>query len=317
MKAKILTMTLAAAGLSAALRADPQLLSEFDFERINNAISEAMTPVVAKSNIFSRFTYLIDGSETNIDQDRYAVDMQVIGKEPWSDETFTSNIGLTLEYGSEVNTDKLKLSYEVDVATDTLALIRHHAQKSRVCEAKNRAWGVLRVSLAEDCNVLPRLTSVASFDELFSILRDHIDSAKSAVLAYRSELQKATSAVSGEMAADSLGSQLAEVDRYLTGVSQVQLNRTVDGVSLVIPDFPVMGIVDMHDIQFDFSPAKMRGRGNVAIDMSSKIYDAFKPELIQILRDLERGQDYPKTLIQMETRFWLRLMEGHVQGQGD
>jgi hypothetical protein len=78
-----------------------------------------------------------------------------------------------------------------------------------------------------------------------------------------------------------------------------------------------MGIVDMHDIQFDFSPAKMRGRGNVTIDMSSKIYDAFKPELIQILRDLERGEDYPKTLIQMETRFWLRLMEGHVQGQAE
>jgi hypothetical protein len=317
MKAKIIALTLAAAGISAALRADPQLLSEFDFGRINAAISEAMTPIVAKSNIFSRFTYLIDESETNIDQDRYAVEMQVVGKEPWSDGTFTSNIGLTLQYGGDANPNKLKLAYDLDVDTDTLAFIRHHAQKSRVCETRNRAWGVLRISLAEDCKVLPRLTNVTSFDDLFSILRDHIDSAKSAVLAYRSELQKAASAVSGDMAVDSLGAQLAEVDRYLTGVSQVQLNRTEDGVSLIIPDFPVIGIVDMRDIEFDFSPAKMRGRGNVAIDMSSKIYDAFKPELIQILRDLERGEDYPKTLIQMETRFWLRLMEGHVQSQDD
>jgi hypothetical protein len=221
-----------------------------------------------------------------------------------------------LEYAGQANTDKLKLAYEVDVQTDTLALIRHHAQKSRVCDSKNRAWGALRISLAEDCKVLPRLTAVASFDELFTILRDHIDSAKAAILAYRSELQKAASAVSGDVAIDSLGSQLAEVDRYLTGVSLVELNRTIDGVSLVIPDFPVMGIVDMRNIEFDFSPAKMRGRGNFTIDMSSKIYNAFKPEFMQILRDLERGEDYPKTLIQMETRFWLRLMEGHVQGQG-
>lgn len=317
MKTKIITMTLAAAGISAALHANPQLLSEFDFGRINAAISEAMTPVVAKSNIFSRFTYLIDESQTNLDQDRYAVDMQVVGKEPWSDETFTSNIGLTLDYGDQTSLNRLKLAYELDVQTDTLAFIRHHAQKSRVCEAKSRAWGALRISLAEDCKILPRLTNVTSFDELFSILSDHIDSAKSAILAYRGELQKAASAVSGDMAVDSLSSQLAEVDRYLTGVSLVELNRTVDGVSLVIPDFPVMGIVDMRDIEFDFSPAKMRGRGNFAIDMSSKIYDAFKPEFLQILRDLERGEDYPKTLIQMETRFWLRLMEAHVQGQGD
>jgi hypothetical protein len=130
-------------------------------------------------------------------------------------------------------------------------------------------------------------------------------------------LTKAVAVVSSDLASDALQAQLSEVGRYLEGASKVQLTRTRDGVSLVIPDFPVLGILDMKGLSLDFSPAKMRAVGNLSVQLGRNIYEAIKPEILQILKDLEGDQDYVKQLIQMETRFWLRLMEDHISSQDE
>ena len=317
MRTKIFSIAIATAALSAVLRADPPTSEQFDFSKINSSIKAAMDPVVATSALFSKFTYVIDPERTDLAQDQYSVDMEIIGKEPWSDENFTANTKLTLGYDPEVDGDNLNLAYDLDVSTDTLALIRHHAGKSKVCDVKSRVIGALRVALTEDCKILPRLENVQSFDELFSIFRDHIDSAKMSMANYQVELAKAAAVVGSDLASDALQAQLDEVSRYLEGASKVQLTRTVDGVSLVIPDVPVLGILDMKDLSADFSPAKLRASGNFSIGMSGAIYEAIKPEILQILRDLEGDQDYVRQLTQMETRFWLRLMEDHIADQED
>ena len=317
MRATIISIAVAIAALSAVLRADPPTSDQFDFDKINSSIKAAMDPVVATSAIFSKFTYVIDPELTDLAQDQYSVDMEIIGKEPWSDQNFTTHTKLTLGYDPEVDSESLNLAYDLDVSTDTLALIRHHAAKSEVCDVKSKAIGALRVTLTEDCKTLPRLENVQSFDELFAIFRDHIDSVKISMANYQAELTKAVAVVSSDLASDALQAQLSEVGRYLEGASKVQLTRTSDGVSLVIPDFPVLGILDMKGLSLDFSPAKMRAVGNLSVQLGRNIYEAIKPEILQILKDLEGDQDYVKQLIQMETRFWLRLMEDHISSQDE
>lgn len=317
MRAKIISFAVAAVAMSAILKADPQASEQFDFAKINRAIKEAMDPVVAQSSIFSKFTYVIDPDLTDVSQDHYGVGMEIVGKEPWSDESFLAQTKLELSYNPTADRDAIGLSYDLQVATDTLALVRHHAQKSKVCDAKSSVAGALRVALTEDCKILPRLAEVKSFDELFVIFRDHIDSAKMAMANYQAELNKASQVVTSDLARESLESQLAEIARYLDGASKVQLARTIDGVSLVIPDFPVLGVLDMKDLSADFSPAKMRASGRIRVSMGGEIYQAIKPEILQILRDLELERDYVQPLVQMETRFWLRLMEGHVSNRNE
>lgn len=317
MRTKIISLALAAAGLSAVLRADPPESMELNFEKINAVIKQAMDPVIAASGLVSQFTYVVNPEKTDIKNDQYVVDMEIVAKEPWSDENFAANLGLGMEFIQDQANSKLLMDYSMDVATDTLALIRHHAQRSRVCDAKSKVTGALRVALTEDCRIIPRLVSVQSFDELFEIFRDHIDAAKIAMASYHADLEKAATAVTSDLGRESLSAQIAEAGRYIKGAADVQLTRTIDGVAIVIPDFPVMGALEMSQTSIDFSPAKVRGSGRVSIHVPDSIYKAFKPELLNFMVDVERDEVHAKPLIQMETRFWLRLLEDHITSQND
>jgi len=315
MRAKLISLLAATAGASAVLLADPPVTGDLDFQRINAAIKEAMDPIVAESELISKFTYAIDSSHTDLDKNLYGVDMQVEGKEPWSDESFASNIKLILQHDEAAS--KLDAFTNLEVSTDTLAFVRHHAQKSKVCDMEPKASGAIRVALSEDCKILPRLSNVKSFDELHQILSDHIENAKATMTLYETDLKKALEIVQSEEAKQSLGAQVAESQSYLKGASEVKLTRTVDGVKLEVGEFPVLGHLDLKNMSIDFSPAKIHATGEGSTTLCSKMYRAAKPELLRILRGLERGEEFAGKLTQMETRFWLRLMESHISGQQD
>jgi hypothetical protein len=317
MRAKIISMALVAAGASAALRADPPITTNFDFQKINSVIKEAMDPVIGTSSVISKLTYAIDPGHTDLDRDLYGIDMELTGKEPWSDETFTSKVKFVLQHDNADSKGNLNLFANLEVQTDTLALIRHHAERSKVCEMEEKLSGALRVAMAEDCKILPGLSKVQSFEELHQILRDHIDSAKIAMADYQADLTRAIDVVQGDLARESLTLELSQATRFLKGASDVRLTKTVDGVQLEILDFPVLGMLNLKNVQMDFSPAKIRAIAEVNMSVGTKLYRAMKPEFIQILQDLEGNQEYAKSLVQMETRVWLRLAEGHISGQGE
>jgi len=315
MRAKILAIAFAAAAAAPVLLADPpENTSDFDFTKINATIKAAMQPVVATSERISKFTYELDPAATDIKNDRYAVNMELEGKAPDSDKSFAVRGSVIFDHDAEGRQGTLKMASNLDITTDTLAFIRHHAEKSTACAKAEKSTGILRVAMTEDCKSAAKLAKVATFDELQKILQEHLDSAKKALTDYSADLSKAIAAVQGDVSKESLKLDLKESDDNLKSITAAKLVRTADGVQLTIANLSLMGMDAHKNVQLDFSPEKTQMKCESSVGFGSVIYLAAKPEILQIMKDLEGGAEYTVKLTQLETRFWLRLIEDHISG---
>jgi hypothetical protein len=315
MRNKIVLIVISLAALAAVLRADPPTAEDFDFSKINRSITDAMDSVITTSDIFSKFHYVIDPEETSLSQDRYGVTLDIVGKAPWSDTNFGVSTKLIFDYISSVDTPYVEVAYDSGISIDTLAMIRHHASRCKVCELQSKTTGVLRVSMSEDCKILLRLSNVQTMDELFAIFSDHIDSSKLALDSYKSELIQAQKVLSQGVTQQSLQVQLEEVDRYISAASKVRLDKAAEGVRLSIPEIPFSGIIDVQDLVMNFSKESVNTSGQLTVHSIGGIYRAMKPEIVQMLRDLEDGESYMTYLLQIKTRFWLRVLSDHISGE--
>lgn len=313
MKAKMLYLTFAAAAVSPALVAGTMASPmEFDFAKINATIKTAMEPAVATNDLISKFTYEFDPSATDTQNDQYAVKLQIDGKDPSSDKTFSSNTTLLMKHDPAGIEGITNFSMKMDISIDALGFVRHHASKTTACDTAERATGVSRVRLTEDCKAASKLVNVQSFDELHQILREHIDDQKVLLASYHADLLGALGVVENDLTKKSLELQIAEADEYLKAVNEAKLERTVDGVQLKVSNFSIMSAAKVKNFELDLSPSKVIFKCDSSLRHASVIYSAAKPELLQMLKDLENGREYIKPLIQMETRFWLRLMKDHL-----
>jgi hypothetical protein len=315
MRAKILAFAFAAVAAAPVLLADPpENTSDFDFTKINATIKAAMQPVVATSGQISKFTYELDPNSTDLKNDRYAVNMELEGKAPDSDKNFAVKGSVIFDHDPEGRQGILKLASNLEISTDTLDFIRRHAEKSTACTKATSSSGILRVAMSEDCKSAAKLAKVATFDELHQILQEHLDSAKKALTDHSADLSLAILAVQGEVSKESLKLELKESDDNLKSISDAKLVRTADGVQLTIADLTLMEMNAHKNIQLDFSAEKILTKCESSVGFGSVIYLAAKPEILQIMKDLESGADYTVKLTQLETRFWLRLIEDHISG---
>ena len=315
MRTRMLAIAFTALAVSPALLADQQAPTDhFDFAKINATIKSAMQPVVSESQDFRKFTYKIDAAQTDIENDRYAVQMSVKGKAPWESKDFTATARLILDHDAQGKRGIIKLDADMDITTDTLALIRHHADSLVICERASQSTGLMRLLLTEKCKAAPRLAKVQSFDELQLILREHLDSSQTALSVYHDDLQQALSVVTGGVAKGSLALQIKETEDLLQSVGAAQVQRTQEGIQLSISNINLMGIISGVNVEATITPTNLHIKKSGTTNFGSAIFLAAKPELLQIMRDLESGEAYTKPVIQMETRFWMRLIEDHISG---
>jgi hypothetical protein len=315
MRAKILAFAFAAAAAAPVLLADPpENTSDFDFTKINATIKAAMQPVVASSERISKFTYELDPAATDLKNDRYAINMELEGKAPSSDKNFAVKGTVIFDHDPEGREGVLKLNSNLEITTDTLALIRHHAEKSTACAKTASSTGILRVAMSEDCKSAAKLAKVATFDELHQILREHLDSAQKALTDYSADLSLAILAVQGDVSKESLKLELKESEENLKSITDAKLVRTAEGVQLTIANLTLMEMNAHKNIQLDFSAEKTLMKCESSVGFGSFIYLAAKPEILQILKDLETGAEYTVKMTQLEARFWLRLIEDHIAG---
>ena len=316
MKKNIYSLAFATIAVSSPLLADRHsAMTEYDFAKINANIKAAIQPVLAASDRYTQFTYEFDGSGTDVKNDRYAVKMSLDGKAPWSTEGFNTIGSFAFDHSTTSRDGVTKITSKLETSTDTLAMIRHFATKSTACAQLKNASGVMRLALTEKCKFQPKLAKVQTLDDLQKVLQEHQASAKVLVAGYRADLVRARAVVVNDESKQCLDLQLKEAENLVKSVNGSKLMRTDDSVQMSVSDMNIMGLATLKNADVEIEANKIRMKFDGAVTFGSLFYTAAKPELVQILHDLEEGQDYTRPLIQMETRFLLRLVESVQSGE--
>ena len=287
----------------------------FDFVRINATIENVMRGVVASDERFSVFSYRFDPERTNVAEDRYAVRMKIAGKAPWSKNGFYSTTDVVVDHDPEGRAMVINASIDAEIKTDTLAMLRHLAATSRRCPLSDEVQGVLRLVLAEDCKVHTRLAEVKSFAELYEIFEDHIASTNEALTAYANDVRRAIDGATTESLRHSLAQQRDLAENLIQSVQAAQLIWNDGGITVSVANFSLLGIAQHKNVRMQFQEGALRVQGSVTITGKSSLFMAAKPEFIAMLRDMEDGVDSSKRLIQMESRFWMRLIGNRLYAE--
>lgn len=280
----------------------------FDFIRINATIENAMNDVVAVNGRFSRFNYRFDPEATSVDQDRYALQMEVAGKAPWSKAGFESRGFVVVDHDPQGRSLAIHAMVDLEVRTDTLAMIRHLAATSDRCPLSDKVEGVLRVALSEDCKIQMRLMKVNSMSDLYQILGDHLTSSHTTLVAYRNDVRKAMEGAITESLRHSLAQQEHLAETLIASVQNAQLLWNDQGISVSVANFSLLGIAQHKSVKIQFEHNALRVEGDVTMTGRSTLFMAAKPEFLSMLRDMEEGAESAKRLIQMESGFWMRLI---------
>lgn len=288
--------------------------ADLDFAKINANIAQAMEPVVAKSKQLSEYTYQFDASMTNVAADRFAIRLTAAGKAPWSAEGFSEKA--LIKFQRDDKSELIQLQAEKKVQTDLLAFVRAAAAHSDACKSVKLLSGSKRIVKSQDCKALPRLAKVQNFDELTAIIQDHIKAQIAALTEYVGTLDAAKNMAKAVDVKDAVSDETRQAGTLITALKEAKVNRVDEGVVIELKGFELCGLMEVKAIKADLQPKTLSVVGDLQTPVGANLYKLTKPELVEVLASLERGEDFGHKLVTLETKSFLRIFESKLAKLG-
>ncbi|MEZ4743831.1 MAG: hypothetical protein R3B45_15530 [Bdellovibrionota bacterium] len=298
----------------------------FDFEKINASLSLALEEFSAQSDAIESFQYSFNAEHTNIDQDRYFLDLSLaLPKAPWSEGRLDADGSLGF-YTDIASTSEPGFTVAIDATykTDALAMLKYKVINISQCNLNPRANNIMGILWKRHCEYVAKLVKINSVDALYDLLKEKLATHKADVIAYKKELKKALNQLAGQHSDKSnkvsalLSGELAKTKGVLKFISGVILKPTKQGFKIKAPAFDGCPILGSTGLQLSVTPHKVHIAGDLHVKFGKSLYAASRPVILEILRGLENNDPFALKFIKLDAEVFTNLvtnMLDHAQGQ--
>lgn len=279
-----------------------------DFTKINRTIAESLDSVVRESQVFTKLNYEIDAKRTDLENDRYGVNLDATLKQaPWSQQEVPLSATLDLTRRAE-GKQGMAVTITSTISSDPLAFMKFITSKHQ-CPPRPSVQGVLRVLKNEDCHIAAQMKGATSLDDLYEILKKHVLDSKLAVQQYRNSIETVLPTVRQSALKQLLSEQSESSRKIIEDLNVTTIRKDDSGFGIRASMFRFGELLEMKKFELSLSPDSVKLALSIETPFGSRLYDAAKSDILKLISDMEEGKEYTKALIQLEARIWLQLIQ--------
>lgn len=290
-----------------------------DFEKINASIASALSEIDRSGGPIEKFHYSINQEGTNVDEDTYSLDVElIISSTPWGGRLESNG---TIEFSANLGDDNdkgLSLGVDAQLNTDTLAFLKYEAKKLSKCDKLKETGDLKEVLWKRHCEYVNKLPSVHSVSDLYQFLEEKISHHRTDVENYLASLQTELNALESsqhvalQSAQNLLKLEIDKTESTLRFVQEVELVPTKVGFKIKAPETSECPILALDGFSLEVSPDTLNMKGSIHLKFGKSLYTAARPVLLDILKGLQNGEAYALKFVQLDAEIFTNFLKNDL-----
>lgn len=311
---RLSTILYSFAGIGLVCAASPA--SAIDFTKVNASIASSLETFSAESELIETFTYAFT-PETNVDEDKYVLDMALaVTKTPWAEARTSMEGVISFQANLSDQADRgVAFGIDLKASTDALAMLKFKLKKMSHCDAESFGSGIMKVLWARHCEYVGQLDAVANVAALRDLLAQKISDHRADVTAYITLLNQTlqTSALD-ERVLELIKGDLKKANAALTFIDGITLQEQGDGFVIKSAAFEGCPIVGISGIEMKVQPEMVHIKGAIKLKFGKVLYAASRDVVLDVLNGLEQGEAYAAKLVQYDAMMLESLINRAITG---